>query len=293
MFNPEKFTNYATNELHQYCATNKIQTMVTGISGGLDSAVVLALCQIVNKMSNDNIKNIGVSLPIFNNNEKDFKDSITMSKLVLNKFASIAITFPETNMFTEIVERLKGIDQILNEVNLFDINRNTISIGNIAARTRMITLYYIANLTNGMVMSTDNYSEFMTGFWTIHGDVGDYGLIQQLWKGIEVVELAKYLEVPEDIINLKPTDGLGVTNGGDEEQLGAPYPIVDDILQKLLIHMSLDCKTNNENEELPKLEEYDNELVMKIAKRAFGTSYKRKGQIILKRNVMQNLGIFN
>ena len=64
----------------------------------------------------------------------------------------------------------------------------------------------------------------------MHGDVGDYAPIQQLWKSTEVVALAKALGVPKEIIDRPPTDGL-TANGKDEDQLGLPYAKLDPILE--------------------------------------------------------------
>lgn len=49
-------------------------------------------------------------------------------------------------------------------------------------RCRMMYLYDIASIRKGLVMSTDNQTEYQLGFWTIHGDVGDFDPIQDLWK---------------------------------------------------------------------------------------------------------------
>lgn len=143
-----------------------------------------------------------------------------------------------------------------------------ISKGNIQARLRMIYLYNLASIHKGLVMSTDNQTEYQLGFWTIHGDVGDFDPIQGLWK-TEVYELAKWLigyyygcgikkEVDADgarkicdmceaikkSMSLTPTDGLGISNS-DLDQIGAKsYYDVDRVLQ------TLTCKASPENDKL-------------------------------------------
>jgi NH3-dependent NAD+ synthetase len=92
----------------------------------------------------------------------------------------------------------------------------------------MIYLYNIAAETSGMVLGTDNYTEYLLGFWTIHGNPGDYGMIAELWK-TEVYDMAEWLANNEcegeaskiimDTINAMATDGLGVSDGGDMEQI--------------------------------------------------------------------------
>jgi NH3-dependent NAD+ synthetase len=109
----------------------------------------------------------------------------------------------------------------------------------------MVHLYDLAYRTRGMVLSTDNYTELMVGFWTLHGDVGDYGLIQNLWK-TEVYDLSNWLcnrvelsngqsKALRDCVNAVPTDGLGITSS-DLDQLGAStYGEVDKILKTWLV----------------------------------------------------------
>lgn len=128
------------------------------------------------------------------------------------------------------------------------------------ARCRMMYLYDIASRHKGLVMSTDNQTEYQLGFWTIHGDVGDFDPIQDLWK-TEVYRLANYMrdryrsKALEALHNdyketcdkyramsyavyssckLIPTDGLGISNS-DLEQIGAKdYDTVDDILSRFV-----------------------------------------------------------
>ena len=109
--------------------------------------------------------------------------------------------------------------------------------GNMKARIRMIYLYNLAQFNKGLVLSTDNYTEYLLGFWTLHGDVGDYGMIQTLWK-TEVYGLSKWIidtQLPEliqreslqECIDAVPTDGLGITDS-DLDQLGCTsYAEVD------------------------------------------------------------------
>ena len=97
----------------------------------------------------------------------------------------------------------------------------------------MIYLFDLAHFKEGMVLSTDNYTELMLGFWTLHGDVGNFGLLQYLWK-TEVYGLAKHLEAEyrsknqhdkadalKHSIDALPTDGLGITTS-DFDQIQVP-----------------------------------------------------------------------
>jgi len=115
------------------------------------------------------------------------------------------------------------------------IHRRARAAGNIKVRLRMITLYHIAQLTGGLVVSTDNLSELWMGFWTLNGDVGDLSPIQYVWKGLEEYAIAEALGVPEESLKAVPTDGLDVIPGGtDEDQLGLPYHELDRVIVRLL-----------------------------------------------------------
>jgi NH3-dependent NAD+ synthetase len=97
-----------------------------------------------------------------------------------------------------------------------------------------------------MVLSTDNWTELMLGFWTLHGDVGDYGMIQNLDK-TEVYELAEYIvsdlrskgatkkaDALQTCIVAVPTDGLGITNSDLDQIQAETYQEVDTILHSYL-----------------------------------------------------------
>jgi NAD+ synthetase len=109
----------------------------------------------------------------------------------------------------------------------------------------MIYLYNLAQKHGGMVLSTDNYTELMLGFWTLHGDVGDYGPIAMLWK-TEVYECAKWL-INNDLIFLEqqyalqrcidatPTAGLGTTISDLDQLAASTYAEVDALLQEYIV----------------------------------------------------------
>lgn len=125
-----------------------------------------------------------------------------------------------------ISDLFKGTNDFLNGIT-GTINSTKIARGNIKARLRMITLYHIASITGGIVLDTDNKTEHYTGFFTIHGDEGDIGVLRDLDK-TTIFAFAKWLKEDSEILNpdqeyaislsikLKPTDGNGV--GSDLEQ---------------------------------------------------------------------------
>ena len=107
--------------------------------------------------------------------------------------------------------------------------KNPILIGNRAARERMAILYDFSFRLNGIVIGTTNKTEFSIGYFTKYGDGGvDIEPIADLYK-TQVVELSKFLGVPQDIINSVPTAELwkGQT---DEDEIGVPYSVLDPII---------------------------------------------------------------
>ena len=213
--------NFLVDGIKSYCEKNNIKTLVLGISGGIDSTVVAALCK------SSNIPLIGISMPCSTNGS----DEISSATLAGNEFCT---TFEEIN--------LEGVYETVEDFckgTLHNIDATPISRGNIKARLRMITLYDIASRMGGIVVDTDNLTEHFLGFWTIHGDDGDFNPIGGLWKH-EVYGLAKWMKeniykdskALEASIALMPTDGNGVKEGGDLAQIapGKTYDDVDEIL---------------------------------------------------------------
>ena len=158
--------------------------------------------------------------------------------------------------------------------------------GNIRARLRMITLYNEAAKQQGIVGSTDNFSELSAGFWTLHGDVGDVAPIQSLSKSWEVPMLAQMLGVPEATVNAVPTDGLGISNS-DADQLGMSYLEFDLCLFELLSLPRLDKNTvdlyiNNITEE------QSAKKVRLVVDRVLNTAYKRANPYNIEHPIYSN-----
>lgn len=236
--NYEHVFNVLVDKTAEYVTSNNLKAMVLGISGGIDSTVVAAICHEVSK--NTGIPLIGRSLPI-----KNKSDEFDVSKLVGEAFSSNFKIINLSLTTKSLVVELKAEECA---------ELTPIAEGNIQARLRMMYLYNLASIHKGLVMSTDNQTEYQLGFWTIHGDVGDFDPIQDLWK-TEVYGLAKWIsnrykniehhhtimtgagsksDAIELSIALTPTDGLGISNS-DLDQIGAKdYATVDDILRRFI-----------------------------------------------------------
>lgn len=267
--NYENVNKNLVNGIKRYCDTNGIEVLVLGISGGIDSTVVAALAK------QTNIPLIGVSLPCSTN--KDCENDA--AKLVGNEFCN---EFKVVNLQNAATSMISFCDSIYK-------CDNPIPQGNIKARLRMMTLYDIAWKNNGIVLDTDNLTEHYLGFWTIHGDDGDFNPIGSLWKH-EVYGLAKWLkknifkdsEALQKSIDLIPTDGNGVSNS-DLDQI-APNKTYDDVDEILQAFVNLDEKEKGEIlsynikgtvfEDLCK--KHGEIIVFGILRRFYGTMHKRR-----------------
>jgi NAD+ synthetase len=261
--NYEHVFDVLVDKTAEYVTENNLKAMVLGISGGIDSTVVAAICHEVSKKTD--IPLIGRSLPI-----KNKEDEFSVSELVGEAFCDEFKVFNLSNSYKASLFDLCADAGLIKDCKGYDwywvsdleelTGRTPIANGNLQARCRMKHLYDIASIRKGLVMSTDNQTEYQLGFWTIHGDVGDFDPIQDLWK-TEVYGLANYLrdryksKALEALHNdyketcdkyramsyavyssckLIPTDGLGISNS-DLEQIGAKsYDEVDDILSRYI-----------------------------------------------------------
>ena len=229
----EKPLKNMRDDLKFYIQKTGIKALILGVSGGIDSALVAAICHPI--CDDLGIKLIGRSLPNTTNKPDEQQRAVEVGRAFCHDFD----TFVINGQF----EHLLGDSEIGYSVSKEE-KFNKIAEGNIKARIRMIHLYDLAYRNRGMVLSTDNFTELMLGFWTLHGDVGDYGLIQNLWK-TEVYGLSNWLcnrmdisneqsKALRDCIEAVPTDGLGISNS-DLDQLGAAtYDEVDKILKTWL-----------------------------------------------------------
>lgn len=308
--NYEHVFNVLVDKTAEYVTENNLKAMVLGISGGIDSTVVAAICHEVSKKTG--IPLIGRSLPIKNKSD-EFATSVHVGEAFCNEFSVYRLERSyRAALFDACVDA--GDVNMANSYYLDELeempSRTPIANGNLQARCRMMYLYDIASRYKGLVMSTDNQTEYQLGFWTIHGDVGDFDPIQDLWK-TEVYGLANYLQdhykskalealrndYKETCDNYKamscaiynscklvPTDGLGISNS-DLEQIGAKsYAEVDDILQ---------TNANNIFDSTgrwvqPLMEKYGEDVVVKVLSRHVTSEFKRmKAPIYISRELYE------
>ena len=192
----EEIQNWITN----YVNNHNIKTLVIGVSGGIDSAVVSTLC------AKTGISTIAVGMPL---NSKP--ENTRLSNLQLDFLSKLNVKTFEYDL-TKTFNSFEGL--------MPEFFNSDLSIANSKSRMRMMTLYHIATNVKGIVVGTGNKVEdFGVGFYTKYGDGGvDISPIADLYK-TEVRELGRYLGVPQEIINATPTDGLWDDDRNDEEQM--------------------------------------------------------------------------
>ena len=300
----------------KYLIDNNIKAQILGISGGIDSTVVAAICHEVSKRTN--IPLIGRSLPTTNNKTNEVSTADLVGKAFCNDYKVYPIDRFYHQFMIDIVHKETGsVRYIQNEytggftIDLEDCLKfqTPIANGNIQARLRMMYLYNLASIHKGIVMDTDNLTENNLGYFTIHGDVGDFNPIGGLWK-TEVFELAAWLvddyykqytfDSPEkdskvfaktqaimESLKLKPTAGLGITNN-DLEEIGAEsYKQVDSILQEILAWKWLSLEKRGDtydsiwdmrNAFLEEQQMLDTpiEVIIAVTDRHFKSEFKRK-----------------
>ncbi len=285
-----KIFNKIVKETKDYIIDNNLKSMILGISGGIDSTVVAIICHEVSKQTG--IPLIGRSLPSQHNKKEETTSADLVGKAFCDDYR---------------VSLLEYIDTAMWCVRKEDIKQNKLANGNIQARLRMIYLYNLASINKGLVMDTDNLTENNLGYFTIHGDIGDFNPIGGLWK-TEVFELAEYihndyynkarcleeghfyeqadeialkLEAIKESLKLKPTAGLGITST-DLEELGAEsYERVDNVLKVILAWKMITVPSKYsfdnfiESDFISELTHIPEEIIKNVAKRHFASEFKR------------------
>jgi NAD+ synthase len=213
--NPSEKTKFISNWIKTYVdhMPSKAQSLVIGISGGIDSSVSSTLSAMTG------IKTIVLTMPIRQkNNQHDL--SLKHQEWLTKKFKNVeAHTVSLDKLFDSFSSSLKDFD-------------NEHGFANSRARLRMTTLYQVAAANKGIVVGTGNKVEdFGVGFYTKYGDGGvDISPIADCNK-TEVWELGKELDILKEIIDAPPTDGLWDDGRTDEGQLGFKYEDLEDAMK--------------------------------------------------------------
>ena len=194
--------------LIEYLKKSKCNGFVVGVSGGIDSALTSTLC------ARTGYPTLCIDMPILQskNEINRAENHIKWLKKNYNNVSHITIDLNNTfETFKSSVEKTENPN-------------NNLSLANSRSRLRMTTLYYFSGIHNYLVAGTGNKVEdFGVGFYTKYGDGGvDISPIADLTK-TNVFEIASKLNVIDEILKAKPTDGLWDDGRTDEDQIGATY----------------------------------------------------------------------
>ena len=191
----------------------KAQSLVIGISGGIDSSVSSTLSAMTG------LKTIVLSMPI-NQIHSQHDLSLKHQEWLVKNFK---------NVEAHTISLDKLFETFSSTLNKFDYEHG---FANSRARLRMTTLYQVAAANKGIVVGTGNKVEdFGVGFYTKYGDGGvDISPIADCNK-TEVWEIGKELGILQEIIDAAPTDGLWDDGRTDEGQLGFDYQALEDAMK--------------------------------------------------------------
>jgi len=210
---PEK-VQFISNWIKNYVETmpNKAQSLVIGISGGIDSSVSSTLSAMTG------LKTIVLSMPI--------KQKSAQHDLSLRHQEWLLKSFKNVEAHTLNLDKL--FESFENSLSKFN---NKHGMANSRARLRMTTLYQVAAANKGIVVGTGNKVEdFGVGFYTKYGDGGvDISPIADCNK-TDVWEMGRELNILKEIINADPTDGLWDDGRTDEGQLGLKYSELEEAM---------------------------------------------------------------
>jgi NAD+ synthase len=212
--NSTEKVKYISNWIKKYVdqMPTKAQSLVIGISGGIDSSVSSTLSAMTG------LKTIVLSMPIKQKkNQHDL--SLKHQEWLIKNFK---------NVEAHTIDLDKLFETFSSTLDQFD---NEHGFANSRARLRMTTLYQVAAANKGIVVGTGNKVEdFGVGFYTKYGDGGvDISPIADCNKS-EVWELGKELGILKEIIDAPPTDGLWDDGRTDEGQLGFKYQDLEDAM---------------------------------------------------------------
>lgn len=190
-----------------------VDKVVIGLSGGLDSSVVLKV--LSEALGHDRVLALLMPDPRVNT-EDDVEHAVKLAE-------SLRVEYRIVKINTIVDEYVKA-----SGLSTYDL----IPLGNLRSRIRMAMLYYYANIINGLVVGTSDKSEILIGYFTKYGDgAADLYPIACLYK-TQVRRFAEYLGLPKYIVDKPSSPGFWIGHLAEEE-IGLKYEVLDSILYLL------------------------------------------------------------
>lgn len=227
--NFESVSQEIINFIKTETEARKSKGVVLGISGGIDSTVLAYLA--TKAIGSTKVK--GLILPDESvTPSNDIDDALRICSNLKIDYEKISINKAKDSFF-EIIK---------------DNNKNLLLAGNLVARIRMCMLYFYSGLMGRLVLGSSNKTELMLGYFTKFGDgAADLLPLGDLYK-TQLFGLAKYLEIPDSIIEKKSSARLWVDQF-TEEELGLPFIQLDKVLQCFEAYTNESHDNNNDNDQ--------------------------------------------
>ncbi|MEA2054479.1 MAG: NAD+ synthase [Candidatus Thermoplasmatota archaeon] len=249
---PEETTEAVIEFIRSYTENAGVKNVVIGLSGGLDSAVIIKLALL--SLGKKNVH--AIFMPELSTPVEDFEHVRLISR--------------ELDIDYETID----ISPLIHSIRkMYPYAIDEITLGNIKSRLRMLLWYGYSNLKKSLVCGCSNKTELLIGYFTKYGDGGsDFMPIGDLYK-TQIYQLAEYLEIPQPIIKKAPSAGLwkGQT---DEKELGISYEKLDKILYGLERKMPL--------QKIARIADVDESEVIRIQTMCKLSQHKRNVPLIPK-----------
>ena len=203
-----------------YVTKNGFKKVVLGLSGGIDSALVLAIA--VDALGADAVQ--AIMMPYHYTADISVSDASEQARMLGVKYSEIPISEPVSAFMQALESEFKGLERDVTEENL-------------QARSRGVILMAVSNKTGAMLLTTGNKSEMSVGYATLYGDMaGGFAPIKDVSK-LKVYALANYRNsispaIPQRVIDRPPSAELA-PDQKDEDSLPA-YEVLDPILEKYI-----------------------------------------------------------
>jgi NAD+ synthase (glutamine-hydrolysing) len=254
----EKIYQALVLALRDYVEKNRFQHVLLGLSGGIDSALTLAIA--VDALGKDRVK--AIIMPSRYTADISLEDAAAVAKNLGVKSETISIE-PTYKSFLETL------------APSFAGKKTDVTEQNIQARCRAVILMALSNKFNALVLTTGNRSELAVGYCTLYGDMaGGFAVLKDVPKTL-VTQLVLYRNriqavIPQRIIDRPPTAELA-ENQKDEDTI-PPYPVLDGILERYL------GQTQSIDEIVTA--GFDRDTVQRVVKLIHQNEYKRRQSAI-------------